>query len=231
MSCAGCHVPSAAFVDHRQHDVGSGGLYKTPTLLNADFNAPYFHDGRFDTYGQVIDHFDRTFDLGLSMQDRADLAAYLTAIGDGVRPVYHLTGTNVLSDIDGFASVLDMAISSHDSGVIALAVRSVNDLLQDLAEHYPDAAGSGISGGVDERARARATIAALMTILHRVALDAAAGRFAEAAGEYLNYRRMTSAAAPLVLQTAEVWSLFNPQLHATHQAVLRPATRTTAAAH
>ena len=37
LSCAGCHGPSAAFVDHRQHDVGSGGLYKTPTLLNADF--------------------------------------------------------------------------------------------------------------------------------------------------------------------------------------------------
>ncbi len=26
MSCAGCHVPSGAFVDHQQHDVGSGGL-------------------------------------------------------------------------------------------------------------------------------------------------------------------------------------------------------------
>ena len=25
LSCGGCHVPSAAFVDHRQHDVGSGG--------------------------------------------------------------------------------------------------------------------------------------------------------------------------------------------------------------
>src|SRR3954454_5562410 len=25
LSCAGCHVPSAAFVDHLQHDVGKGG--------------------------------------------------------------------------------------------------------------------------------------------------------------------------------------------------------------
>ena len=66
MSCATCHVPSGAFVDHRQHDVGSGGLFKTPTLLNADFNAPYFHDGRFDSYDQVIDYFDRVFDLGLA---------------------------------------------------------------------------------------------------------------------------------------------------------------------
>src|ERR1700722_1938126 len=36
LSCAACHMPSAAFVDHRQHDVGSGGLFKTPTLLNAN---------------------------------------------------------------------------------------------------------------------------------------------------------------------------------------------------
>ena len=50
--------PSGAFVDHQQHDVGSGGLFKTPTLRNADFNAPYFHDGRFDTYDQVVAHFD-----------------------------------------------------------------------------------------------------------------------------------------------------------------------------
>src|SRR5262245_29674067 len=86
LSCATCHVPSGAFVDHAQHDVGSGGIFKTPTLRNADFNAPYFHDGRFDTYDQVVDHFDRTFDLGLSAGDRADLVAYLTAIGNGILP-------------------------------------------------------------------------------------------------------------------------------------------------
>src|SRR5713101_5582127 len=61
-------------------------VYKTPTLLNADFNAPYFHDGRYDTYDQVLAHFDRLFDLGLSAEDRADLVAYLTASGDALQP-------------------------------------------------------------------------------------------------------------------------------------------------
>src|SRR5262249_34510826 len=41
-SCASCHRPSALFVDHLQHDIGSGGVFKTQTLLNADFSAPYF---------------------------------------------------------------------------------------------------------------------------------------------------------------------------------------------
>ena len=229
-SCAGCHVPTAAFVDHAQHDVGSGGLYKTPTLLNADVNGPYFHDGRFDRYDQVIDHFNRVFDLGLSAQDRTDLEAYLTAIGDGVRPEYHLTGTNVLADINDFASVLDIAISQRDSAVIALSVQAVNDLLRDLADHYPDSLGSEPSGGAKERTLARGTIAALTKTLHQVALDAAAKRFDQAAGDYLNYRRLTAAAAPLALQNAEVWSLFNPTLHAAHQELLRRTMPAQAAA-
>jgi hypothetical protein len=222
VSCAGCHIPSAAFVDHLQHDVGSGGLYKTPTLLNADFNGRYFHDGRFENYGEVIDHFNSAFDLGLTQQDRADLGAYLAAIGDGVRPVYHLSGTNVLSDIDGFASVLDIAISRRDTEVVALVVQNETDQLQDLADHYPDATGE-ISAGANERARARAAISALMNILHRVSLDVGAGHFAEAAGEYLNYRKLTFAAAALALQAAEPWSLFDPTLHGAHKSALQQA--------
>jgi cytochrome c peroxidase len=214
MSCASCHMPSAAFVDHRQHDVGSGGLFKTPTLLNADFNAPYFHDGRFDNFGQVIDYFNREYELGLSAQNRNDLAEYLAALGNGVRPEYRLTGINVLADINGFASVLDMAISRQDTEVVNLAVRSVNDLLQDLADHYPEAFDQATSNGSHELALARASIAALMQILRRIEAAVAAGHGSEAAGEYLNYRKLSFASAPLALQTAEPWSLFNPALRA-----------------
>jgi hypothetical protein len=214
MSCASCHLPSAAFVDHRQHDVGSGGLFKTPTLLNADFNAPYFHDGRFDNFGQVIDYFNREYELGLSAQNRSDLAEYLAALGNGVRPEYRLTGINVLADINGFASVLDMAISRQDTEVVNLAVRSVNDLLQDLADHYPEASDQATQNGSHELALARASIAALMQILQRIEAAVAAGHGSEAAGEYLNYRKLSFASAPLALQTAEPWSLFNPALRA-----------------
>jgi hypothetical protein len=216
LSCATCHLPSAAFVDHQQHDIGSGGLYKTPTLLNADFNAPYFHDGRFDTYDQVIDYFDRSFSLALTTQERADLAAYLTAIGDGVRPEYHLSGPNVLSDIDDFASILDIAIASHDTDVVALAVPSLSDLLQDLADHYPDAGNTDTSRGARERTLARATLATLIQTLKRIQTDVAAGRFNDAAGEYLSYRKLTTATVPFALQAAQPWSLFNPTLHAAY---------------
>src|SRR5882757_8056278 len=133
LSCAGCHVPSAAFVDHQAHDVGTGGLFKTPTLLNADFNGPYFHDGRFDNFEQVIDHFNRLFDLRLTPAQKADLTSYLTAVGNGVLPEYQLAGINVLEDETGFASVLDLAIAQHDLEVINLATRTVGEQLTDLA--------------------------------------------------------------------------------------------------
>jgi hypothetical protein len=194
--------------------------------------VPYFHDGRFDDYGQVIDHFDRAFELELTAQDRADLVAYLTAVGNGVRPEYHLTGTNVLADINDFTSVLDIAISRHDAEVVSLTVRSVSDQLQDLADEYPDlAAGSEISDGANERMLARTTIATLVQMLHRVDLDVAAGRFAEAAGEYLSYRKLMAAAAPLALQSADRWSLFNPTLRAAHQRALREATPAKGVSH
>jgi hypothetical protein len=227
MSCATCHMPSAAFMDHRQHDVGSGGLYKTPTLLNANFNGPYFHDGRFNTYGQVIDHFNRVFELQLTAQEHADLEAYLAAVGSGMRPEYQLTGTNVLEDIDGFASVLDIAISSHDAEVITLTVRSVSDQLQDLEDHYPDPAGNEVSGGIDERKLARAAVARLLEILHQVDLDSSANRFDAAAAEYQSYRKLTFAAVPLALQAAEPWSLFNPTVHAMHRAASLRRTNTS----
>ena len=237
LSCSGCHVPSGAFVDHRQHDVGSGGLYKTPTLVNADFNAPYFHDGRFDTYAEVIDYFDSAFSLDYSPQEKADLIAYLQLAGDGVRPDYPLTGNNVLEDINGFASVLELAISNQDREVIDLAVRTVSEQLHDLADRYPDPAGDAdtsvraAQGGKAELALARGTLGALRDVLRGVQSAASTNRFDEASVAYLQYRKLALAAAPMALRSAERWSLFDPALHAAHRASMHPIATASAASH
>jgi Di-haem cytochrome c peroxidase len=221
MSCAACHMPSAAFADHRQHDVGTGGLYKTPTLLNANFNGPYLHDGRFSDFGQVIDHFDRYFDLGLSVQDRADLAAYLTAVGDGTRPEYHLTGENVLEDIDGYAGVLNLAIANQDAAVVKLATNSVADMLVDLSDHYAEVAQDPAANGARQLALARATLTKLVEVTRQVQRAADRQHWDRAAAAYLDYQRMTTAAVPQVLVAAERFSRFNPEVHATHTAAVR----------
>jgi hypothetical protein len=220
LSCAACHVPSAAFVDHRQHDVGSGGFFKTPTLLNANFNAPYFHDGRYDSYDQVVAYFDRLFQLDLNNQDQADLVAYLTAVGDGLQPYEPDRAILRLAEIMDFASVLSTAIPAHDIEVITLAVDTVGAELRELAENFPAPKNTNVSGGWDERRLARAALKDLVLCLRRIELAATAGRFDEATSEYVDFRKQI-AAVPVPLQNAEPWSLFNPTIHKAHYSALR----------
>lgn len=221
LSCAGCHLPSGAFVDHRQHDVGSGGLYKTPTLLNADFNAPYFHDARFTTLDQVVDYFDRSFRLGFSDQDRADLVAYLKAIGDGAQPYERITLAIPLQDIFDFASVLATAIPAHDNVVISLAVTAVGGDLNDLMDRIPDRGVGTVSGGEKERDLARNSLKEAVAILKRVGSNAARGKYDDAAREYQNYNRFINVGVRPAVGRAERWSLFNPVVHDAHYAALR----------
>jgi hypothetical protein len=231
LSCAACHLPSAAFVDHQQHDIGSGGLFKTPTLRNADFNAPYFHDGRYDSYDQVVDHFDRVFGLELSAQDKRDLIAYLTAVGDGVQPYDNQSGGGVFADINDFVNVLDTAIPGNDKEVIALAVDTIGRDLRELTKRYPTRRDTSVSGGEPERALARTALKNMVLILRRIDIASAEGRFADAAAEYKTYRYLMTAAVPAVLAKAEPWSLFNPAVHDAHYAALRQVLQTKQATH
>jgi cytochrome c peroxidase len=231
LSCAGCHVPSAAFVDHQQHDVGSGGLFKTPTLRNADFNSPYFHDGRYDSYDQVVAHFDRVFNLGLSAQDKRDLVAYLTAVGDGVQPYEREGAGAVLKEINDFATVLDTAIPANDKEVIALAVDTIGSELRELTERYPDRKNTSVSGGQQERALARTALKNMVLLLRRIDIASAESRVSDAAAEYKTYRYLMAAAVPAVLARAEPWSLFNQAVHDAHYAALRQVLQTKQTTH
>lgn len=220
MSCATCHVPSEGFVDHKQHNIGSGGLFKTPTLLNADFNAPYFHDGRFDRLEQVVGHFERTYELALTPQDRSDLIAYLVAVGDGLVPLDREGVTARLKEINDFATVLDTAIPAHDVAVIDLAVDTIGRELRDLTEQFPDRRDPTVSDGLHERLAARAILKDTVILFRRIGTAAAAGHFDDAAAELAKYRKLSFAALPQLLSNAQQWSLFNPAIHRAHYAAL-----------
>ena len=73
------------------------GKFKTPTLRNIEFSAPYMHDGRFATLEQVVEHynsggnFSSTVDplmkklgvgLQLTNQQKQDLVAFLKTLSD-----------------------------------------------------------------------------------------------------------------------------------------------------
>jgi hypothetical protein len=103
--------------------------------------------------------------------------------------------------------VLDLAILRRDKEVIGLATRSGRDLLRDLADHYAESSRDA-NRGIRERALARASLAALMQFLQNIHSDVDGGRYANAAGEYLNYRKLAFATVPITLQAAEAFSSF-----------------------
>jgi cytochrome c peroxidase len=220
ISCASCHQPSSAFVDHQVHDVGTGGWFKTPTLINADFNAPYFHDGRYDNYDEVVAYFDRRFDLGLTARERADLVAYLDAVGDAVAPTTRVSLQAELDEIAAFASVLDTAIPERNKEVIALTVDTVGNEWRELGEWFPAATDTSVNGGLAERRHARGLARNLVLSLRRIEMAAAGGDYSGAARAYADYRLQVARALP-DLKLAEPWSLFQRRLWEAHFAALR----------
>ena len=220
MSCASCHQPSGAFVDHQVHDVGSGGWFKTPSLINADFNAPYFHDGRYDSYEEVIEHFNGHFDLGLTSDEKRDLVAYLDAVGDALEPISRNSVQAEFGEIAHLVSVLDTAIPAHNGEVIALTVDMVGNEWRELGEEFSGRGDTSVNGGLSERLQARGAARGMALSLREIAMAAASDDYEAAAHAYADYQAQ-GIAAVAVLKSAEPWSLFNPQIREAHFAALQ----------
>lgn len=79
-------------------DPNDNGKFKSPSLRNLKFTAPYMHDGRFTTLEEVINHYSEGLKLSstidplmkkanqggvqLSNKDKADLKAFLLSLSD-----------------------------------------------------------------------------------------------------------------------------------------------------
>ncbi|TWU47995.1 cytochrome-c peroxidase [Rubripirellula reticaptiva] len=106
-NCAACHA-GANFTDEQYHNLGVGmeaaepdlgrfdqtgedkdrGAFKTPTLRNIAFVAPYMHDGSQGTLEEVVEWYnkgghknpylsDKMKPLNLTEQEQADLIAFM----------------------------------------------------------------------------------------------------------------------------------------------------------
>ena len=79
-------------------DPADNGKFKSPSIRNLVYTAPYMHDGRFSTIEEVINHYSEglkpsaTIDplmkkvnnggVNLSAKDKADLKAFLLSLSD-----------------------------------------------------------------------------------------------------------------------------------------------------
>ncbi|HEX9156974.1 MAG TPA: hypothetical protein VF827_03080 [Syntrophales bacterium] len=93
--CAKCHVPplftEPGWNMHKPGEIGIDDfqalrspdeMYRTTPLkgLFSHQKGGFFHDGRFDTLLDVVNHYDSFFRLGLSDQEKRDLVEYLKSI-------------------------------------------------------------------------------------------------------------------------------------------------------
>jgi mono/diheme cytochrome c family protein len=190
-SCASCHTPDRFFRDGQTYDIGSakppfpGGTataFETPTLRNINFTAPYMHDGALPTLASVVDWFNDTKTLGLDAEQRADLTAYLQAVGDGEEPYQRFEGRDSLfrlswEELTTFASTLDTLIPMRDAENIAVLIDTV----------APDLAADA---SVMTNQSAKPEIYRFAAILRKVGEASTAGDWAEASRQWNAFKTM-----------------------------------------
>ncbi|MCH7595851.1 MAG: c-type cytochrome, partial [Planctomycetes bacterium] len=136
MSCATCHVPSANFIDHKRHDLGTvrgsedrsrDGALDTPTLLGIKYTPPYFHDGSQPTLRAVSAWFNGNYNLRLSEQELSDLTAYLETVGDGV-DAYEDTQFTLEAEMEEFSffmSAYEFLVERNKPEVMAMTFQTI----------------------------------------------------------------------------------------------------------
>lgn len=92
--CATCHTGNK-YTDvnrNRLHDPVEVGTdpgyaqrtatkrYRTTPLRGLSTHAPYFHDGSAATLGDVVEHYDSFFHLGLGAEQKTDLVEFLKSL-------------------------------------------------------------------------------------------------------------------------------------------------------
>jgi cytochrome c peroxidase len=95
--CASCHVPplytEPGWNMHTPEEIGIDDFqanrspderYRTAPLkgLWTHMKGGFYHDGRFATLLDVLNHYDDHFELDLSDQEKADLVEFLKSLGD-----------------------------------------------------------------------------------------------------------------------------------------------------
>jgi cytochrome c peroxidase len=76
------HTPAEIGIDSFQADRSPTDRYRTTPLkgLFTHTKGGFYHDGRFSTLEEVVQHYNTFFDLELTAQEQADLVQYLLSL-------------------------------------------------------------------------------------------------------------------------------------------------------
>lgn len=87
-SCATCHPPERFFTDNQRHALGKDDTsrFETPGFAGLRYTAPYLADGSAKTIEEMLDVLVKRLGIDCPPAERADLVAYLKAVGDEDQP-------------------------------------------------------------------------------------------------------------------------------------------------
>ena len=76
------HTPASICTDDFQAQRSPDGMYRTTPLggLGTRTKGGYYHDGRYQTLGQVVQHYNSCFGLGLTAREQSDVVEYLKSL-------------------------------------------------------------------------------------------------------------------------------------------------------
>ncbi|MGH9641317.1 MAG: hypothetical protein ACRD3Q_02715, partial [Terriglobales bacterium] len=69
--------PGLAMLTGKWADIGK---FKGPILRGVAARAPYFHNGSAATLTDVVNFYDTRFNIGMTLQQKSDLVAFLSAL-------------------------------------------------------------------------------------------------------------------------------------------------------
>lgn len=192
-ACASCHPPDAGFTDRQRHDVGTGGVFDTPSLLGSAHSPPYGHDGRFPDFAAVLDHFNRQFALGLKPGERADLLAYLAVAGGAETPLRPVSLAGDLARIESFLPLLRHALNEDWASLGSFVAGALRHELGRVAARFPSPDSDAARAALVTRSR---MLQALQEAFQRGDLDGVRLRQAQLIEDWPTLRAMLATAEP-----------------------------------
>ena len=101
------HTPEEIGIDDFQANRSPDGRYRTAPLkgLWTHTKGGFYHDGRFATLRDVVNHYDGHLDLNLTDSDKRALVEYLRSLSDDVAPVRPLARESDEASVDAAVAV------------------------------------------------------------------------------------------------------------------------------
>ncbi|KAJ8134069.1 hypothetical protein OY671_012717, partial [Metschnikowia pulcherrima] len=142
------------------------------------------------------------------------------AVGDGDRGVTADDVPTRIKECTDFATALDTAIPQHDAAAATLVVDTLDREWRELTEKFPEPKDTAVSGGSEQRTKARMAAKAMVSALREVARALDEGQFDGAAAALGRYReRMPATVASM--EAAKPWSSFDRPSHDKHFAAMQ----------